>query len=278
MASTAPQHNSPFKRLWSDPVWSKVIAGAILAVSAALGGYSFREIIATLVQLIVHQQGLVISAFASILLAAFIWRYTRLLAQKRILKAELKISIDETFPHAPSVHIDVHNYTRKPVFIAAVEFVTKEHWDMPDPCRRGETGPVVKFLPSGAAFVKISPQKDSVAQRAVGKTIESGRSLTISFRLTTDHAPEYGIGLFPFHLGVELVCGKSDHRLSLPDLIVSLHGHIPLSMATYSEPVISVGLRPGDLQHYASAVLSKATDGVLCPPEILTILKAKARV
>jgi hypothetical protein len=263
------------KKLWHDPVWSKVIAGAILAASATLGTYLSIESGVTLVQSPVWRRVWLVSVPFAALLVGAIWYYAQRRRRRAQLRAQLTVSVDKTFPHVPCINIGVHNPGRKPVIVSAVEFMTKQHWDMPDPRRTGVTAPVVNFLPAGSAFVKIAIEKGSVTSKAIAATLAPGQSLEVSFRLITDHAPAFGIGLFPYHLAVDLVLEDGSHRLHLPDLIVSLHGYTTLSVAD-GQPMPFM-MKPGDIQHYANAVLSKVAQGATCAPEILEILKSASR-
>ncbi len=238
------------KKLWDDPVWSKVIAGVIAGTVLAAGAALYRW-------------------------GRTWFTYGSRWARRWKLRAELSTFLDQTFLHVPWVSVRVRNPGHKPVIVSSVEFVTKEHWDMLDPLREGVTVPVENHLPPGTALVKISTDKGSLASKAIGESLEPRGSLTVSFRLVTDHAPAYGMGLFPFHLGVSLVYGKGE-RLPLPDLIVSLHGSITLSSITFAQPWLPV--KRGDLQSFANAALSRIAEGAICPPEIVNELKAAARV
>jgi hypothetical protein len=244
------------KTFWTDPVWSKVISAAFIAAAVAL-----------------YQWGRVWLAYAVlfVLFIAVIWYWA---SKRRRLQAKLRVSIDENFPHVAIVTIDVHNLRRRPAYVSAVEFVTREHWEMPDPLRRGYTSPVVKHLPEGSSFIRISTEKGSTSSKAIGETLGAGRSLEILFRLVTDNAPNYGFGIFPFHLSTSLVYGQG-HRLLLPDVVVSLHGSTTLASTTFSEPMPFV-VKPGDRQNFANAALSKIGNGAICAPEILNALKQAA--
>ncbi len=254
------------KKLWSDPVWSKVISGAILAALLAVAKYAFN----------LSLLKLILAGAAFLLILAALWYWTRL--QKRWkLRAELEVSIDRDFSHVAIISLRVFNPGSKPVALAAVEFVTREHWDMPDPLRMGTTDLVVNYFARGTPYTTISDEKGSVATKALGATLEPRDSFRVSFRLVTDRAEGYGIGLFPFHLSAELLHGRPNNRLALPDFIVSLHAFTNLSMTTFDKPIFPT-FKPSTIQRDANAVLSRVQQGALCAPEILAILKKTARV
>src|SRR5216684_4920057 len=144
------------KKLWSDPVWSKVISGAILAALLAVAKYAFN----------LSLLKLILAGAAFLLILAALWYWTRL--QKRWkLRAELEVSIDRDFSHVAIISLRVFNPGSKPVALAAVEFVTREHWDMPDPLRMGTTDLVVNYFARGTPYTTISDEKGSVATKAL---------------------------------------------------------------------------------------------------------------
>lgn len=255
------------KRLWNDPVWSKVISAAIIAAAGGMGKYIF------------DLSGWLVVWIGCLLFLILMlgWYSKGRLKRRWKLRAEMNVSIDPTFPHVAVITIHLNNPGHKSVHVASVEFITKEHWDMPDPLRTGYPAPVINFLPAGTVFIKISADKDSVASKALSKTIKPKQASSTTFRLVTDHAVGSGMGLFPFHLGVELISEQGKGRISMPDLIVSLSGLTVLSSTTYEkEPVLPI-ITSGDVQHTANAVLSRIAQGVLCAPEILEVLKKAAR-
>ena len=228
--------------IWRDPVWGAVIAGIILAAGA------------------------------------FIWRWLfRSRTRKLNLRVELRVKVDPDFGQVTLIDVQIQNPSmRKSVSVASLEFVTKEHWEMPDPHRKGLTAPVVNFLPRNAEFIKISPKKGEVATKIIGEVIQPRTSFRKSFRLITDYAPYYGIGLFPYDLGVTLLT-KDGLRLVLTDIIVSLHGATTLSITEHSsfDPFIR---KPGDNQSDANSVLTRIEQGALSPPEVLDALRKAVRV
>lgn len=249
------------KRIWNDPVSSQVIAAAILATAGAL--YHWRRLRFSY-------------ALISALVLALIGICVRILVLKWRLRVKLTVSVEDSFPHVARLGVYIRNPGHRLVAINALEFVTKEHWDMPDPLREGYTVPVVNYLPPSLALIRISAEKEARASRAFGRILKPGDSFEDSFRLVTNHAPNYGIGLFPFYLGVTLMYGERK-RLKLPDLIVSLHGSTTLTMTTHSREIPFM-VEPGDRQTFANAVLSKIAEGAMCAPEILDILQREAHV
>lgn len=99
--------------IWHDPVWSAVIAGVVLAAGA------------------------------------FVWRWLhRKRNGKPNLEVKLTVKVDPDSGHVALVEIQMRNPSRRrPVSVAALEFITKEYWEMPDPFRTGYTAPLVDYLP-----------------------------------------------------------------------------------------------------------------------------------
>ncbi len=161
--------------------------------------------------------------------------------------------------------------------IAAVKFQTKQHWDMPDPRREGVTVPIANSLPKTTPFIQVSIESGSIATRAVGITLPARGTTRIQFRLITDHSPSYGFGLFPVHLSVELVFSNKNSRLSLPDILVSLHGQRPISelvSSTLLDPFYDRGI----VRSSANQALSVIEQGARSDTEIIAILSKLAAV
>jgi hypothetical protein len=253
-----------WKTLWNDPVWSTVIATAIVAVAGVL------------IQQFRHAQWFWWSALSAALIGGCVWLYRARRTVTSPLAVDMDVSTDPQFSHVAIVNITLRNNTRKPVRVNSVEFETKQHWDLPDDRREGITRPVFEFLPRDAAFIKIAIEKGSIASKAIGTVVKAGGSATSSFRLVTDHAVPFGFGLFPFHLSVSLKYGTRGDRVRLPDLVVSLHGSVALSSRTMSDP--SPLTNPGEIQHLANAVLTVVNDGAQCPSDMLVELRKVARV
>jgi hypothetical protein len=250
------------KKLWNDPVFSKVLAAVIVAGGIAawhLGRGRFALIL---------------------LLTAGLLFLASLLSRKSRLRAGIDLEDDKRLDQVPWVKLHVANPGLRSVAIRTVEFVTKENWDMPDPFREGVTTPVGTLVPAGDSLIKISTEKGSAARGTIGKTLKPRDSLDVSFRLITDYAPHYGFGLFPFCLEVTLLYGKSE-RLPLPNIVVSLHGNFLLSeLRMPYDPImlLAFNLKPGDIRSRANAVLSKIAEGAKCPPRVRDYLEQASRL
>ena len=247
MFVASPLLASLLKALWHD-VFSKAITTLIVTALTAVGTYLLWPKI-----------------------AAFLKRWR----SRHGLQGKLTASVDD-FPHAPNIHIDLWNSSRKPVQVHAIEFMTKGQWDIPDPSRTGYVVPVASRLPADEPFIKICEREGTVARKAISMALAPHTATKIRFRLITDHSPNSAIGLFLYHLGAAVIYGN-DQRLPLPDLMVSVHGSTALSLTEYaaSDPFV---LRREDLQNLANAALSRVTNNVICPGEILHHLRRQARV
>ena len=251
------------KKLWDDPVWNKVIAGAILAILTALGKYVFN----------LPWRILALTVVSVLIVAALAWW----LQKKWKVRAQLKAFSVDDFSHVPLIELTVKNPGPKAVSVAAVEFVTMGQWSMPDPLRMGTMVPVVRELNRRrASYITILAEKGSVATKALAAVIKPKELRLFTFRLVTNFSEGNGFGLYPFYLRAELIYGKRNSRLRLGDLIVSLHAHTSLSHIEYGSPIFPFD--PSTVQHDANAVLSLVQQGAQCPPEILQILKKQARI
>ncbi len=250
--------NFNFDKFWRDPVWSAVIAALISGGLIGLVPYIHAEWPKFLI------------GIALISLGLAWWKISKLPR----LQVEMKVEMDENLPHAPIIRLEFSNSGSKPIYVVSAEFVTKENWAIPDPVRSGTMQPVVNFLPKGEKFIKVSSQKNSAANKAIDLTLEPKKSSSMSFRLITDEMPFSGLGLFPFYLEVSLIYGENgDLRIPLPDIIVSLHGGLSVSYVQFGGPQ-PLTIKPSDLKNLANIVLSKVNKKVLCPPEILKILRS----
>lgn len=254
------------KRCWRDPVWGQVIAAGLIAVIAAalkaLGGQLagvFRRDAALIAS--GASVALLISAFASL-----VFRIR--------LHTELNVALDD-FPHAPWIDIAVGNLSWRKVRIAAVQFLTKQHWDLPDPRRDGVTVPVARALPKNTPYIQISMEAGSVATRAVGLTLPPRGTARIQFRLITDHSPGFGFGLFPVHMGVSLIVGRKNAQIPLPDILVSLHGGHPVTESV-STRIIDPFYDPGAARSGANQALSVIEPGARSHDRIIAILRQEA--
>lgn len=257
------------KHFWRDPVWSQIIATAFIAFASVTLGF-FRIQIADLLRRSTIARFAIVAGFPSVLIVFGCWYYafhTRLLA-------ELDVVLDD-FPHAPFVDLSIRNLSWKSVQISTIEFLTKRHWNMPDPLRHGFSVPVVTCLPKNTPFIKISPEIGSVSSRAVGIVVGARKNILTRFRLTTDHAPSYPFGIFPFHLGVEIVYGKQNLRMQLPNILVSLHGKSALGEVVMSESTLGEG-QVGDCRNDANQALSTIQQGARSTQEIIKVLKNAA--
>ena len=251
------------KKIWNDPVWNKVIGGAILGILTALAKFTFN----------LPWRILALILVSVLIVVALAWT----LQKKWKVRAQLKAFSVDDFGHVPLIELTVKNPGTKAVSVAAVEFVTMGQWSMPDPLRMGTLVPVVRELNRrGASYITISAEKGSVATKALAAVLKPKMSSLFTFRLVTNFSEGNGFGLYPFHLRAELIYGKRSSRLPLGDLIVSLHAQTTLSHIEYGSPIFPFD--PSTVQHDANAVLSLVQQGAQCPPEILQILKKQARI
>jgi len=259
----SPQLLERIRRIWLHPVWASVIASAIFT--------SFLYLVSLFWRGVVHHRWvwwICLAAMLSCVLLVAHWLYS---AYGTRIHTELSLRIEDRFSHSPIVSISLKNLSRRAVRISSVKFETKNHWDMPDPRDRGYTRPLIPSLPPDLPFIKVYPETGSVAEKHLGLILAGGHSERIRFRLVTDHSPGYGLGLFPVHLGVAIFL-QNGRKLQLPDIMVSLHGQIVFGGGPQPwDP--SLERRPGDIQHYANAVLSEIEKGALSEPTLERVLR-----
>ena len=257
-----------FKKIWSDPVWSKVISVALIAIAGALAAKWHEPIQKTW-----HDHPVaapeIAGAFA-LLVVAF---GTVLWGTRMRVKAEIKVEIPDQHQHAPWIVIAVHNRSWKRARIVAIEFITKNHWDIPDPRCSGTTVPVAGVLGRDSVVLGISPELNSVARLGLGEWVEGRKSAEFKFRLTTQHSPDYPHGVFPFHLGVQLVCGSGNSHVCLKDVVTSLHGQRAVSelvVGGYGNPLVSWG----KLRQNAYQALGVIKEGAYASRETVEALRS----
>jgi hypothetical protein len=257
----------PLTKVWRDPVWSKVIAAAIVSITVLAGTLCRQYMEAILPDS--HLDILVGFGSASqlLMLGALFYVFTVR------LRVNMIITLDH-FQQAPILAITVRNLSWQATYLSAIEFLTKEQWDIPDVQRHGFVVPIIGHLQKSdvRTLINISSKKGSQISKTVAQSLGARASETIYVRLTTDHSPYYSFGLFLFLLGVDLVYGESARRLTLPDILVSLHGQIAMS-----ETIVQGNLLPfvslGQLQTLGNIALSKIDQGALCAPQLKDILR-----
>jgi hypothetical protein len=146
--------------------------------------------------------------------------------------------------NAAVIELTIKNRGRRPEQIKRVEFTTNGQWDIPNDSIWANPEPVFDRL-RGESYIKVSNEVGSKANKAIGKALEPHKKLTVTFFLTTDHSPSPEVGVFPFHLGCELIYG-ADQRLRLPDIVVSLHGQ---AIKSYHQYEVAVGGKQVRLAH-----------------------------
>jgi hypothetical protein len=187
------------------------------------------------------------------------------------LNAQLTITQREDI-HVALVRLDAHNNGSTGEWLTRLEFVTKGHWDIQNYNEHTSTETVVKHLGS-TPFITISPELNSRANKAIGLMLEPNRDFSMEFFLVTDHSPGTGSGIFPFHLGCDVIYGERNTRLPLPDLIVSLHGQIILSSTQWEQRDFHPLQVPGQAQSFANQALSRVERGVILPANLEAALK-----
>ena len=196
--------------------------------------------------------------------------------KRRPLRAGVDLELDGTFYHAPVVVVSVQNLRSRKTFLRRVELVNKEQWDIPDPYCEAFPSPVVAHLPDFPPRVSIGATKGSATSHAINTVVGRGESLEVRFRLITDHAPNFGVGIFAFHVGMTLVYGDPEERLPLRDIVVSLHAMTSMGLHRGTDPAWVYPVP--DRKSLANTVLSKIGPDVRCPPPIYEMLKQLARV
>jgi hypothetical protein len=178
--------------------------------------------------------------------------------------------------NAALIELTIQNKGKRPEQIKRVEFTTKGQWDIPDYSIWPNPEPVFNRL-KGENYIKVSNELGSKANKAIGKTLEPRKILTVTFFLTTDHSPSPEVGVFPFHLGCELVYG-ADQRIRLPDIVVSLHGQAIKSFTQVTGHGAHPLAKPGEARARANEVLSRIDDSVECHFNLLPTLQMLAGV
>src|SRR5262245_1603572 len=129
------------KEIWKDPVWSKVISAGIIGTLVLVGGFLHARLGSLVPQSLIARIAIGAIAAALIIILFALSYFSR-----RPLKATMYL-YEAGFSHAPVICLEIRNSAWKPIWISAVEFVTKEQWDMPDPMREGVGAPIESRLP-----------------------------------------------------------------------------------------------------------------------------------
>ena len=198
-------------------------------------------------------------------------------AQRRAEKITADLEVEQADDmHVARIRLKIHNHGLTPEPITRLEFLTKGHWDIASPSVHTTNLPVLPRL-GKASFVVISPTIDSRSIRAIAVALQPGVDYSTEFFLVTNNVPASAHGIFPFHLGCELIHGLNDTRLPLPDLIVSLHGQFAAAQSVYDSIVDPLHV-PGQPQSFANEALGRANPDVILPSNVRAALELAARV
>jgi hypothetical protein len=251
-------------KIWSDPVFTQVIAAVVIFAGGAVLLFLRDQLFPGLTE---ERALFILCGLTALALAAVL-----LFAQAP--RATLALVLDREFPHCPIVIVEIDNPNFRRLRIASVQFVTKGNWDIPDTRVLATAAPVIPFITRLKEYIKISPAMDSESSRAVDRTLPRRGYVAPEFRLTTDHSPFSGVGIFPFFLECYLVYG-ANRRRKLAEIVVSLHGQTVLSSTTFQTPFPFL-VKSGDIKNNANQALSKISSGADCLPELRAALEKLA--